>query len=64
MTQTTTQPTSQTLECPDCTGTFTASIAMVGELVECGDCATELEVRSLDPLRVEVAPELEEDWGE
>lgn len=35
-----------------------------GEIIECPDCAVELEVTSVDPLEVEVAPEEDEDWGE
>lgn len=35
-----------------------------GELVICGDCGTELEVVSMDPLTVEEAPQVQEDWGE
>lgn len=34
------------------------------ELVPCPDCGSELEVTSLDPLTLEQAPEIEEDWGE
>ncbi|GHV29327.1 hypothetical protein FACS1894167_08480 [Synergistales bacterium] len=37
---------------------------MEGELLVCGDCGTELEVVSLDPLTVEEAPQVQEDWGE
>jgi alpha-aminoadipate carrier protein LysW len=36
----------------------------VGEIVVCPDCGVELEVMSLDPIRLELAPEVEEDWGE
>jgi alpha-aminoadipate carrier protein LysW len=36
----------------------------VGEIVVCPDCGVELEVMSLDPVALEVAPEVEEDWGE
>lgn len=35
-----------------------------GELVVCGDCGTELEVTSLDPVTIEEAPQVQEDWGE
>lgn len=35
-----------------------------GELIECNDCGTELEVKSLDPIKLEEAPQEEEDWGE
>ncbi|MCB0675032.1 MAG: lysine biosynthesis protein LysW, partial [Saprospiraceae bacterium] len=38
--------------------------AIVGEILVCEDCGTELEVTSLAPLTVEEAPEVEEDWGE
>lgn len=35
-----------------------------GEIVECPECAAELEIVELDPLTIELAPEVEEDWGE
>jgi alpha-aminoadipate carrier protein LysW len=34
------------------------------EIVVCPDCGIELEVISLDPITLELAPEVEEDWGE
>ena len=37
---------------------------VVGELLECPDCGTELEVTALDPPALAEAPEAEEDWGE
>lgn len=37
---------------------------MQGEILQCPDCGVELEVISLNPLTVELAPEVEEDWGE
>lgn len=37
---------------------------MEGEIIPCPDCGVELEVISLDPLTVDLAPEVEEDWGE
>ena len=36
----------------------------VGEIVDCPDCGTEFEVRSLDPVKLDHAPQEEEDWGE
>jgi alpha-aminoadipate carrier protein LysW len=38
----------------------------VGEIVECGSCGQEHEVveKSAAATRVELAPEVEEDWGE
>lgn len=36
----------------------------VGEILVCPDCGVELEVMDLDPIRLDLAPEVEEDWGE
>ncbi|MFC6827076.1 lysine biosynthesis protein LysW [Halopelagius fulvigenes] len=36
----------------------------VGEIVDSPATGAELEVVSLDPVTLEEAPELEEDWGE
>jgi alpha-aminoadipate carrier protein LysW len=36
----------------------------VGEIVDCATCGAELEVVGVDPVELEPAPELEEDWGE
>jgi alpha-aminoadipate/glutamate carrier protein LysW len=36
----------------------------LSEIVQCADCSTELEVVGLDPVRLDQAPEIEEDWGE
>ena len=35
-----------------------------GEIVVCPDCGVELEVVGLNPVTLELAPEVEEDWGE
>jgi alpha-aminoadipate carrier protein LysW len=37
---------------------------MQGEIVQCPDCGVDLEVVELNPLKVELAPMEEEDWGE
>jgi len=37
---------------------------LVGEVARCPDCNAELEVRRIEPLTLELAPEVEEDWGE
>lgn len=62
---TTTNNNANIAECPECA----ASIALVraplrGQVVHCGDCAAELEVTGTDPVTLELAPEVEEDWGE
>ena len=35
-----------------------------GELLDCRDCGTELEITGTDPIQVQQAPEEQEDWGE
>jgi alpha-aminoadipate/glutamate carrier protein LysW len=37
---------------------------MRGQVVRCADCGVELEVTAIEPVRVELAPQVEEDWGE
>lgn len=50
--------------CPECGGAVPAERVERGEILPCPDCGAELEVRELDPLTLELAPEVEEDWGE
>jgi len=54
------------VECPVCAGSVeVAADVIVGELLDCGECGTELEVRSIAPtLTLEEAPMSAEDWGE
>jgi len=52
-------------ECPVCGAMVDLPEGtVIGELIECPDCGTELEVVSLDPPTVKEAPKEEEDWGE
>lgn len=52
-------------ECPVCGSDISLTDGVIkGELIECGDCSSELEVVSLTPLSLEEAPQEEEDWGE
>ena len=52
-------------ECPVCGAEQTIEAdAVVGELMECAECGSELEVTSVDPPTLTEAPETEEDWGE
>lgn len=54
-----------TIECPECAAAVPLPAdAMANEIIACPDCGTELEILSLDPLEVDYAPEVEEDWGE
>ena len=51
--------------CPECGAEIELSTdVMAGEIIVCPDCGAELEVTSLNPLTLELAPEVEEDWGE
>jgi alpha-aminoadipate carrier protein LysW len=51
--------------CPECAAEVTlADDTLQGEIIQCPDCGVELEVMSLAPLVLELAPDEEEDWGE
>jgi len=52
-------------ECPECAAELDlAPDVEEGEIIVCPDCGVELEVVSLQPITLELAPEVEEDWGE
>ncbi|MEO1009273.1 MAG: lysine biosynthesis protein LysW [Planctomycetota bacterium] len=56
---------SATTACPECD----AAVAfdrppLNGQIARCGDCGAELEVIAIQPITLELAPEVEEDWGE
>jgi alpha-aminoadipate carrier protein LysW len=54
-----------TVECVECAAPVeTPADVMMGEILVCGECGAELEVRQLTPLTVELAPMEMEDWGE
>ncbi|HMS66378.1 MAG TPA: lysine biosynthesis protein LysW [Ignavibacteria bacterium] len=51
--------------CPECEATINLPAGTLkGELIECNECGSELEVVSLDPVTLALAPKEEEDWGE
>ena len=51
--------------CPECEAEITLTTgAEANEIIVCPDCGVDLEVISLDPPKLEVAPREEEDWGE
>jgi alpha-aminoadipate carrier protein LysW len=60
----TAQTTPAPLECPECAARLTTCPTMAGEILDCPDCGAQLEVRSLAPLTLALAPDVEEDWGE
>ena len=52
-------------ECPVCGGDVELQDdTVVGELLTCPDCGSELEVLKVAPPALGEAPETEEDWGE
>lgn len=51
--------------CPECDAEITfAAGTIAGEIIVCPDCAAELEVVSVTPPELALAPEVGEDWGE
>lgn len=51
--------------CPSCNADVDVQdIKYPGEIIICGACQEELEVESLTPVNLTLAPEAEEDWGE
>ena len=56
---------TQTIACTECGSDIVpANTLLAGEVIRCPACQAELEVISTDPIVVELAPEVEEDWGE
>jgi alpha-aminoadipate carrier protein LysW len=50
--------------CPECEAEIVMNDAVLGEIVVCPDCGVDLEVISFKPLKLDLAPMEEEDWGE
>lgn len=59
-----TPTTLPAIACPECLATLDVQPTLAGEILDCDGCGAELEVVRLQPIRLEVAPEIEEDWGE
>jgi alpha-aminoadipate carrier protein LysW len=56
---------TNTATCPECDADVNFDRAPLnGEIAHCPDCSAELEVINADPITLELAPEVEEDWGE
>jgi len=55
---------SGSVNCPECDAPLNLKEVVQGEIVQCPDCGVDLEVVSVEPLQVELAPMEEEDWGE
>ncbi len=51
-------------ECAECGYDIELKDVEQGEIINCPDCDVELEVMSIKPIKLALAPEEEEDWGE
>lgn len=51
-------------KCPECAAGWKVGSLEKGEIIVCPECGVELEVTSMAPLILELAPEEKEDWGE
>ncbi|RLG20175.1 lysine biosynthesis protein LysW [Candidatus Micrarchaeota archaeon] len=52
-------------KCPECDCVLKPKKELeLGEIFSCLDCGSRLEVMSLQPLKIQPAPVVEEDWGE
>ena len=53
------------MKCIECDANLDLAPGLeMGEILVCPDCGVELEVMSLKPITLDLAPEVEEDWGE
>jgi alpha-aminoadipate/glutamate carrier protein LysW len=60
-----TMATATVATCPECSAELNLGDNVVqGEIVQCPDCGVDLEVVAVNPLKLELAPMEEEDWGE
>lgn len=57
--------TQTSTTCVECEAPIeTNSDVLIGEILPCEQCGSELEVVGVTPVALELAPEIEEDWGE
>jgi alpha-aminoadipate carrier protein LysW len=51
--------------CPECDAEVKVPAdPRAGEILACGECQAELEIVTIDPVELALAPDVEEDWGE
>jgi alpha-aminoadipate carrier protein LysW len=54
-----------TVACPECAAEVTLEAGTeASEIIVCPDCGVDLEVTSLEPASIQLAPMEQEDWGE
>lgn len=53
------------VNCPECGAEINLEASVEsGEIIVCSDCGVDLEVTSVNPATVNLAPMEAEDWGE
>ena len=53
------------VECVECGSDLAFNRSpLCSEIIVCSDCGVELEVIGISPITLEIAAEVEEDWGE
>ena len=57
-------PAAVSAHCSECDAEISLENVVQGEIIVCSDCGVDLEVISLDPPTLALAPMEEEDWGE
>lgn len=59
------ESTTIDVTCPQCdAAVLFKREPLRSEVTRCADCNAELEVTNTNPVTLELAPEVEEDWGE
>jgi alpha-aminoadipate/glutamate carrier protein LysW len=53
-----------TAECPECAAAIALTSPVKGEILRCADCGADLELTTVEPPTLALAPSEEEDWGE
>ncbi|HSV85724.1 MAG TPA: lysine biosynthesis protein LysW [Levilinea sp.] len=53
-----------TANCPECDAAVDLEGMGLNEIVVCADCGADLELVSLEPVQLDLAPVETEDWGE
>lgn len=53
------------IKCLECQAQINLdTTTQVGEVITCPECSTDLEVIQVKPLKLGLAPEVQEDWGQ
>jgi alpha-aminoadipate carrier protein LysW len=51
-------------QCPECLADVALNKVMQNEITQCPGCGADLEITSLEPIKLALAPQEDEDWGE